>query len=476
MKLKQSLPEVFPVTCHTDYVGKGSIFVAINGYAQNGVDYINTALSKGASIIVVAESAVLTDDIMAAIAAHGATLERVADTRLALAHLSAQAAGNPADELTLIGITGTKGKTTTAWLTYEMFRSAGYKTALMSGVCNKINGIEFDAPLTTAQPDYLHQFLKICVLHKITHVIIEVAAQALSLHRVAGLHFDAAAFTNFSHEHLEFYKNLDEYFSAKCQIIDYCKPNAPLVINRDNQWTAQCLAKYSDVITYSGNTDADLQFSLRDEVNGLHFDVLYKKKKLIFNAPALIGDYNLYNCMAALGLAFSLGIEPIDCAHALQTFVGVPGRLEIYTLANGSRGVIDYAHTPDSYHAVLATLRDQTNQLIVIFGAGGKRDKSKRPIMGSIAASYADQIILTSDNPRDENPATIAEDIRHGIDEKDAHKVVIELDRKKAILEAYKHSYKGSIIALLGKGNDEYQIVGTKKSYFSEREILENLE
>lgn len=476
MKLIHSLPEVFPVTCHTDYVGLGSTFVAVSGYALNGVDYIDTALLKGATTIVVAHDALISQDLLDAIVLSGATLQRVDNPRHALAQLSAQAAGNPAEKLTLIGITGTKGKTTTAWLTYEMLCSAGYKTALMSGVCNKINGIEFTAPLTTAQPDYLQQFLKLCLAYKVTHVVIEVAAQALSLHRVAGLTFDAVAFTNFSHEHLEFYKDLDEYFLAKCQIINYCKPNAPLVVNNDNEWTQQCVEKYSHVVTYSGSASADLHFTLRDEVHGLHFDVLYNKRKLVFRAPALIGDYNLYNCIAALGLALSLGVEPIDCAHALEVFTGVPGRLEIYTLANGARGVIDYAHTPDSYHAVLATLREQTNDLTVIFGAGGKRDKSKRPIMGSVAAIYADHIILTSDNPRDEDPATIVEDIRQGIDEKDLHKVAIELDRKKAIVTAYKQTREGSIIALLGKGNDEYQIIGNKKTYFSEREILEGLE
>lgn len=475
MKRMHSLPEIFPVTCHTDFVGEGSTFVAINGFALNGVDYIETALKKGAKKIVVALDTAIPDAALKSIASSGAILERVADTRSALADLSADAAGNPAQKLILIGITGTKGKTTTTWLMYEILRSAGHKVALMSGVFNKINGIEFDAPLTTAQPDYVHQFLKLCLSYKVTHVVIEVAAQALSLHRVKGLLFDAVAFTNFSYEHLEFYKDLEDYFLAKCQILSYCKLNAPLIINNDNAWTRRCIEKYPSVVTYGSGNDADVQFGLRDEVNGLHFDVRYNKRRLVFHAPALMGDYNLYNCAAALSLAFSLGIDALDCAHALETFAGVPGRLEIHKLANGARGVIDYAHTPDSYHAILSTLRDQTNNLIVVFGAGGKRDKSKRPLMGAIAASYADAVILTSDNPRNEDPQAIVEDIKQGIDEKDLHKVSVELDRKKAILNAYKQTHEGSIIALLGKGNDEYQMVGDEKKYFSEREILEEL-
>lgn len=475
MKQSLSLPSIFPVTCHTDYVGAGSAFVAIQGFSQDGADYIPLALSKGATTIVVAQTACLSDEVTAAIAAAGAELQRVTDPRLALAQLSAQAAGNPAQHLKLIAITGTKGKTTTAWLVYEMLRSAQHKTALMSGVYNKINAREFDAPLTTSQPDYLHQFLKLCYEQKVTHVVMEIAAQAFSLHRVAGLQFDAIAFTNFAHEHLEFYKDLEDYFSAKCEIIKYAKPNAPFIINKDNNWTARCLALYNTSVTYSCHQSADVQLTMREDSQGLQFDVLYNKRRLVFYAPALMGEYNLYNCAAALTIAFSLGIDTLQCAHALEVFEGVPGRLETYTLANDARVIIDYAHTPDSYQAVLSTLRNQTNDLTVIFGAGGKRDKSKRPIMGSIAASYADRIILTSDNPRDEDPRVIVKDIQGGIDEKESHKVTIELDRKKAIVDACQMSKRGSIIALLGKGNDEYQIIGDKKYYFSEREIVEEL-
>jgi UDP-N-acetylmuramoyl-L-alanyl-D-glutamate--2,6-diaminopimelate ligase len=477
MKRSLSFPSTYPVTCHTDHVGPGSTFVAIKGYSQDGAAYIPTALDKGATTIVVAHDAILSDDLIERIRAHGTVLERVDDTRKVLAQLSAQAAGNPASTLTIIGITGTKGKTTTSWIVYDILRSAHYSVALMSGVANKINNFEFEAPLTTAQPDYIHQFLKLCVENNVTHVVMEVAAQAVSLHRVDGIAFDVIALTNFGHEHLEFYATLEDYFTAKHSLINFLKPQGVLCLNTDDAWVRRALDAHVSIKTYSclESVGADVQLELRDDREGIDFEVRYQQRRSIMRAPHLMGFYNLYNCAAAITIAFVLGIDAVAIAAALEEFQGVPGRLEWYTLANEVRVVIDYAHTPDSYKALLSTLRNQTDDLTVIFGAGGKRDKSKRPIMGGIAAIYADHIILTSDNPRHENPTTIVQDIMQGIDEKDHHKVTIQLDRERAIVQAAKQAPKHAIIALLGKGNDEYQIVGDIKSYFSERDIVQQL-
>lgn len=475
MKRMHSLPVVYPVACHTDQVGPGTTFVAIKGHDRDGLSYISLALDKGATTIVVAYDAIISDHLQKRIDCEGITLVRVNDTRQALAQLSAKAADNPADKLTIIGITGTKGKTTTAWLLYEMLSAAGYQTALMSGVYNKIKNMEFDSSLTTAQPDYIHQFLRLCVLHGVTHVVMEVAAQAYSLFRIDGLLFDGVIFTNFGYEHLEFYSSLDDYFFAKKGIITHLKTDGVLCLNCDDERVIQVKDSNRFIKTYGLSQKADYAGILRDDDHGLEFLVNHDGKCWVMHCPQLMGVYNVYNILAALTMARELHIDTAAIADALLSFQGVPGRFERYVLPRDIHVVIDYAHTPDSYKAVLSTLRNQTHHLVVIFGAGGKRDRSKRPIMGSIAASYADEIILTSDNPRTEDPLAIVQDILAGIDEQSRDSVTINLDREQAILDACAKAPSGATIVLLGKGNDEYQMIGTKKIYFSEREIVQRM-
>ena len=472
------MPRIFPVTCHTDFVGQGSCFVAIEGYADNGLNYIKQAINNGARTIVVHHDTLLDDDLRSFIAEQGVVVERVDNTRKKLATLSAQAAGVPAKKLKIIGITGTKGKTTTSFLLEHMLHAAGYKTALISSAKNRICGNAFPAPLTTPQPDYLQQFLKLCVDNDVDYVVMEVAAQALTLHRVEGIVFCGIIFTNFSHEHLEFYPTLEDYFCAKRLIFSMAADNAPLLVNGDDERGAQLLTQYQSARHYGFGdinshgykaslvTDPTAIISIHVENQGISNN---------FMCPALFGAYNAYNVLAAVGMALALNVDCIVIQQALQTFAGVPGRLQEHLLPNGARSFIDYAHNPESFKAVLSTLRALTPQLIVIFGAGGGRDKSKRPMMGVIAAEIADIVVVTSDNPRLENPATIADDIIQGVPSSYSYKIVQELDRKKAIELAYHLSDHGSIIALLGKGPDEYQIIGTTKNYFSEQNILEQL-
>jgi len=483
-----NMPNTFPVTCHTDFVGQNSCFVAIEGYAENGIKYIKQAIEKGARTIVVHHNVLLDDELSTFIAEHNVVVERVENTRKALAELSAQAAGFPAHKLKIIGITGTKGKTTTSFLLEHILHSAGYNTALISSAQNRICGNTFPAPLTTPQPDYLQQFLKLCVDNGVEYVVMEVAAQALTLHRVEGITFCGVIFTNFSHEHLEFYPTLDDYFKAKSLIFLSVSDNAPLLINADDEHGQQLLDQHERAKAYG--------FDTRQEINSLydyHGTFLSDPTQLIevaiqyqdaegdydecddFVCPVLFGAYNAYNVVAAVSMAQELHVHPGVIKRALQTFAGVPGRLQEHLLPNGARCFIDYAHNPESFKAVLSTLRVLTEQLIVVFGAGGGRDKSKRPMMGNIASQIADIVVVTSDNPRLEDPVMIAQDITCGIPEESHHKIVQELDRKRAIELAYYLSDNGSIIVLLGKGPDEYQIIGTTKHYFSERQIVEQL-
>lgn len=263
------MPTVFPVTSHTDFVGVGSIFVAIDGYAENGVRYIKTAIEKGARTIVMHNDAVLDDTITAMIEHYSVTIIRVENTRKALADMSAEHAGFPAKKLKVIGITGTKGKTTTSFLLEHIMMSAGYKTALISSARNRIMGNEYSAPLTTPQPDYLQQFLKLCVDNGVELVVMEIAAQALSLHRVKGIALDGIIFTNFSHEHLEFYPTLNDYFQAKCLIFDMVKGDAPCVINADDDHGKRLLAIYNDAQSY-GFADNHVDYHAEYSIDPIH--------------------------------------------------------------------------------------------------------------------------------------------------------------------------------------------------------------
>lgn len=483
-----SMPLTFPVTCHTNFVGKDSIFVAIQGYADNGINYVKEAIEKGARTIVVHHNAILDDELYTYTKLHNVIIKRVSNPRKALAELSAKAAGFPAKQLKIIGITGTKGKTTTAFLLEHILQHAGYKTALISSAHNKINNVIFPPSLTTPQPDYLHQFLKLCVENTVDYVVMEVAAQALTLHRVEGITFCGIIFTNFSHEHLEFYSNLDDYFRAKYLIFNHAHNGAPLLINSDNKYSAQLLdntsetgkklfSNHTNVISYGFYAQATTQAThLTNPIYGITIQILHKQQNMgPFTCFQLFGEYNAYNIFAAASMAFCLHVHEQTIKTALSIFPGVPGRLQQHALPNGARSFIDYAHNPESFKAILSTLRALTDHLIVVFGAGGGRDKSKRPIMGVVATEIADIVIITSDNPRLEDPEIIAQDIIRDVPSILHNKIVHELDRKKAIEYAYQLSDEGSIIALLGKGPDEYQIIGTKKIHFSEKAIIEQL-
>ena len=469
-----TLPTIYPVTCHTDHVGPGSTFVAIEGFNLNGLTFIPLALQKGAERIVVQESAVISDALMEHIHQHGAHLLRVPNARRALAELSAQAHGNPASKLKIIGITGTKGKTTSAFLMEHVLRSAGKKTALISTVYNMINGIRFEMRLTTPQPDYLHVFLKKCVEARVDYVVMEAAAQAFTMHRLDTIQFDGAIFTNFDCEHAEFYATLDDYFAAKCAIIDHCKPNAPIIVNGDDAWCKK-IPVTAQIKRFGFETADDNARILSQADPGISVALAWENQEQILACPALIGTFNGYNVLGVVSLALMLGI-PIDTIRsALSTFTKVPGRFEQHPLPNGARCIIDYAHNPSSYQAVLSTLRSLTDHLIVVFGCGGNRDQSKRPIMGALAARFADHVILTSDNPRSEDPAIIVREIAAGIPLEHKTKVMQELDRALAIKKAYELCRPTSIMVLLGKGPDEYQIIGNIKTRFSEAEIVRSL-
>lgn len=468
------LPCYFPVACHTDNVGPGTTFVVIKGRAQDGMDYGVLAIEKGARTLVFAHDVVLSPALTTLIEEKQVRVERVDDTRRALAELSAAATGYPAQKLHIIGITGTKGKTTSTFLLEHMFRTAGYKTALLSTVKNSIVDHQFSTNLTTQQPDYLHVFFDLCVQAGVTHVIMEVAAQALTLHRTWGLVFDGLLFTNFDREHAEFYSTQQDYFQAKYRIFAQRGAGAPVVVNADDAKGKAIVEQHPDFIAYSlEDTSAAYYSSIVGAIGQQVALEMRTPDGAVYQmvCPALLGKFNAYNVQGALTLAVSLGL-PIQALHrACMTFPGVPGRMERYVLNNGAVCYIDYAHNPSSYDNLLSLLRSLTSHLIVVFGAGGERDQEKRPLMGALAGRYADEVVLTSDNPRSEDPNVILDQVQSGMHTTSAHVMRI-LDRAAAITYACSRTNTGSIVAVLGKGSEEYQMIGKVKYFFSDRRVV----
>lgn len=469
-------PKKYPVTCHTDHVGAGTTFVAIKGFQQDGLVYIVRALEHGATTIVVENEAMLANDVLLRIEQAGACLVRVPNTRKALAQMSARANGYPAKKLRILAVTGTKGKTTCAYLLAHCLRQLGHSVALLSTVTNQINNEILSTELTTQQPDYLHTFFKTCVNRDIEYVVMEVAAQAHTLYRTHELEFDGMLFTNFSQEHAEFYATQEEYFQAKSALFQQVKPGAPCLVNADDERYKALHESYPQIQSYSCTDSESTYRALISDETVCEVAATYIKKQLQLPlvCPALIGRFNVYNVLGVMGLLVSLGYPEELIARAMSSFAGVPGRLERYHLPNGAQCFIDYAHNPSSFEAVLSTLSGLTEHLIVVFGAGGDRDRVKRPIMGAIASRYAQRIILTSDNPRSEDPSAIITDIMYGMD-RESNKVIQELDREHAIKRAYEVSRSGSIIAVLGKGPDEYQLVKGEKTFFSDTKSVLSL-
>ena len=469
--------KIYPVTCHTDHVGPGSTFVAIKGFKDDGLKYIQTAIEKGASKIVLDQSTQVTQK--------QAGIEYVfaQDTRIALAELCAQALGNPAEKLKFIGITGTSGKTTTTYLIDYILRESGYKTALLGSVKNRILDQEEEISLTTQNSDYIQMFCAQCVKKGVQIVIMEVSSHGLALNRIHGIKFDVAGFTNLSPEHMDFHPTMDHYFQTKTKIFDYLKKDGLAVINTDNEWGLKAANTLRDNISHKNfktitfgqtafNTDENFEkFEILE--NSLHgLKINFTKDNQIIETKKLLGEFNGYNIAMAFIACKHFNIEPNKVAQAVQKFAGVPGRMQCHTLKNGAQAFVDFAHKPDAFEKVLKNLRSHTDNLIVVFGCGGNKDKTKRPVMGNSAAKYADLIIVTDDNPRDEDRQTIANEIMAGISGEKSAKTLCILDRKNAIEKAVNLSKTGSIIAILGKGHEDYYLIQGQKYHFDDFEEI----
>ena len=454
--------EIGQVAYDSRKVTGGSLFVAVTGFAADGNRFIPMALQKGAAVIVTAKKP------------EGETFPYVLveSDRMALAMLGCNFYGHPAKSMTMVGITGTNGKTsTTLILKHVLEKTLGAKVGLIGTTANLIGGEVIPTERTTPESFELQGLFARMRDAGCTHVVMEVSSHAIALDRIGGVRFDAAAFTNLTEDHLDFHKTMDEYCDAKAELFRRCRKG---VVNADDSYAPRFLAAAEcDVLTTSVAGQAGLtakNLVLRSD--GIAFDACMEGREVAVTL-GIPGKFTVYNALTVLATAVQLGIPLEDAAAALADAPGVKGRVEVVpTPGTDYTVLIDYAHTPDGLENVLSSVRGYCKgRLIAVFGCGGDRDPIKRPIMGRIGAEIADIAIITSDNPRTEDPAAIIADITPGADESGrAYEVVI--DRREAIRRAMEIAKKDDIIVLAGKGHETYQEINGVKHHMDEREIV----
>ncbi len=458
-------------------IRSGDAFFAIKGFQSDGHGYIPQAIANGARTIVLEESEAFTRED-----AERANVARlvVKNSRTALAVASEAAFGNPSSKLRMIGVTGTNGKTTVTTLLQELLRSSGEKVGLIGTIANRIGAEALPASHTTPESRELSELLSRMVSEGVTTCVMEVSSHALALERVAALDFDIAVFTNLTQDHLDFHRTMEAYFAAKQKLFNGLKDTAIAVTNADDPFgfamVANTLANvHSYGIKNEGLPNADLVASgIHLTPAGAEFEIgkRYSEERSHFRSP-LLGTFNVQNVLAAIS-ALYFGVEgySLDVLSNKVRNISAPrGRLDRIPLKNGAIAVIDYAHTPDALRNILETLKSLPHKrLLTVFGCGGDRDHGKRPQMGEIAVNLSDFVIITSDNPRSEDPSTIIEDILAGIPKNMRSKVGLEPDRKNAIELALSRANDGDMILIAGKGHENYQIFGSERRHFDDRE------
>lgn len=458
--------DISGIAYNSKNVVKNNIFVAIKGVNVDGHKFIMDAMNNGAIAVVVEDDSVIPDYIFEH---RNVTKILVENSRKTLAKLSHVFYKEPTNKLDLIGITGTNGKTTTTYIIRKILQTDHRKVGLIGTIANFIDNEKIDTNLTTPESVELNQLFKNMVDKGCQNAVMEVSSHSLVMNRVYGLNFKVAIFSNLTQDHLDFHKTMDEYAKAKKILFDNLDENAYSVVNYDDQYS-QFMIKdtKSKVYTYGFDDGCDFQIlDLSNSLNGLSFKIKYQEQ--IFNVKSkLIGKFNAYNITAAFVSTFLLGIEPQIILKAIEDFEGVSGRFQVLKNKNKTV-VIDYSHTPDSLQKALSTLNELTNNPIYcVFGAGGDRDKTKRPIMGKIASELSKKVFVTSDNPRTEDPEKIIDDIIAGIKYDNFIRIS---DRENAIKEAILNTEDNAVILIAGKGHEDYQIIGKTKIHFSDAEI-----
>jgi UDP-N-acetylmuramoyl-L-alanyl-D-glutamate--2,6-diaminopimelate ligase len=457
--------EIKGITCNSKAVKKGYAFVAIAGQRQDGGCFIQEAAANGASIAVVARKAG-KNKIPGKI-----KMFAVNDPRKFLAEASAEFYGRPSEKLKVAGITGTNGKTTISYLIEAIAECSGIDCGVIGTINYRFKGKEISAKNTTPGPVELQGLLAKMRAQGVKYCAMEVSSHALDQKRVSGINFRQAIFTNLTQDHLDYHKNINRYFSAKLKLFRMLAVSGAAIINNDDEYGRRIKKSVScRLITYGiKNKSTVMAKDIDFGIEGTEFTLIGPGVNSRIKTR-LIGRYNIYNILAALSWGISEGLPFKNIKSAIEKFKNVPGRLEKITSKAGHNIFVDYAHTPDALFNVISALRPLTRgKIVVVFGCGGERDKLKRPKMGKIVTTLADYAVITSDNPRSEDPSSIIRDICKGIN-KDNYRVIP--DRFKAIKQALKLIKQEDCLVIAGKGHEDYQVFKTKTVHFSDREAV----
>jgi UDP-N-acetylmuramoyl-L-alanyl-D-glutamate--2,6-diaminopimelate ligase len=448
----------------------GSLFFAIKGTQADGHSYINQVIAAGCSAIVVSDSHLFTAPLAADIA-----VVFVKDTSAAMALMASAFYDVPSSKLKLVAITGTNGKTTVATLLFNLFRSFGHQVGLLSTVQNQINEQIIPSTHTTPDAIAINQLLLQMVEHGCEYCFMEASSHAIHQERVKGLKFAGMVFTNITHDHLDYHQTFDKYISAKKKLFDDANDEAFALVNKDDKNGLVMLQNTAATrYTYALKNNADFKAKLvENDFNGMLLNI--DEHEAWFR---LVGHFNAYNLLAVYGAAFLLGKSKTDIITHLSSLQPVKGRFEYCRSNNGIHGIIDYAHTPDALENILGTInqiRTGNENLITVVGCGGNRDTAKRPIMADVATSHSSKVIFTSDNPRNENPEFILDEMQAGVKPIHFKKTVRVADRKEAIKLAVSMAVKGDVILIAGKGHENYQEISGVKHPFDDKSILNEM-
>ena len=459
--------EITGINIDSRKIGPDQLFVAMKGTQVDGHRFISKAIELGAK-------AVLCED-MPENTVEGVTYVQVASTEDAVGPVATLFHGDPSSKLKLVGVTGTNGKTTVATLLYNMFRKMGHKVGLLSTVCNYIEDEAIPADHTTPDPIELNELLDRMVKVGCEYVFMECSSHAIAQKRIGGLKFTGGLFTNLTRDHLDYHKTFENYRNAKKAFFDGLPKDAFAITNADDKngmvMVQNCKAT---IKTYSTRTMADF----RARIIECHFEGMYLEVDGHEVGVQFIGKFNVSNLLAVYGAAIMLGKKPEDVLVVMSTLKSVSGRLEPIRSAEGVTAIIDYAHTPDALENVLSAIHEVLNgkgRVITVCGAGGNRDKGKRPLMAVEAVKQSDKVIITSDNPRFEEPQDIINDMLAGLNAQQMKKVVSIVDRKEAIRTACMMAQKGDVVLIAGKGHEDYQEIKGVKHHFDDKEVVREI-
>lgn len=452
-------------------IEENDVFVAIRGSLSDGHDYINKAIQLGAVAVIC--------DTLPESVEKGITYIKVKDTNTALAFMAANYFGNPSEKLKLVGVTGTNGKTTIASLLFQLFEKAGFKVGLLSTVKIMVDQTEYKATHTTPDSITINHYLNEMIEAGVTHCFMEVSSHGIHQKRTEALHFVGGIFTNLSHDHLDYHPTFAEYRDVKKSFFDSLPKTAFALSNIDDKNGSVMLQNtVARKFTYALKSYADFKATiLESQLSGLLLKVNDNEVWV-----KLIGTFNAYNVLAIYGTAVELGMDSLEALRLLSDLESVSGRFQYIVSAGNITAIVDYAHTPDALDNVLKTINDirtKNEQLISVVGCGGNRDKTKRPIMAKIATDLSDKAILTSDNPRNEDPEVILDEMEKGVEAHNYKKLLRITDRKQAIKTACQLAQPNDIILIAGKGHETYQEVNGVRHHFDDmetvKEILEQL-